>query len=323
MSGTIDVSSRPGEGSNFHFTIKVSKVYETDKVLKQPSWHQENEDLLRVLGEVNMLVVGKHMTTADMIRELVPGKHIDNVCSASAMTAHLEARQYDVIIMGLLLPEEFDELWLDCLATNRIHHAAIIIMHYPSGSMRKLQRSHWVESVSSLFPPNKVVRLAVPLRRLKLLRTVADMLNRELPKPTKVKKALKGNTATEEERERFSQLHILVAEGKIEEEREGTQLSLLDNPVAQKLLYKQLIRFGFRVKCANNGLEAVEAWSAQPPGHFVMAFFDHHMPKVGDRNRRGQSNSRVSRSVMVWKPQNEYVNKSVKKSGQHLFLLWH
>lgn len=54
----------------------------------------------------------------------------------------------------------------------------------------------------------------------------------------------------------------------------------LDNPVAQKLLLKQLTRLGFHVKCANNGLEAVNEWINNPMGYFSMAFFDHHMPKV-------------------------------------------
>jgi CheY-like chemotaxis protein len=57
-------------------------------------------------------------------------------------------------------------------------------------------------------------------------------------------------------------------------------MSFIDNPVAQKLLLKQLTRLGFQVECANNGLEAVNAWNNQPEGYFIMAFFDHHMPKV-------------------------------------------
>jgi len=52
-----------------------------------------------------------------------------------------------------------------------------------------------------------------------------------------------------------------------------------DNPVAQKLISKQLSRLGFSVDCTNNGLEAIEAWSANPPGHYDMAFVDHHMPR--------------------------------------------
>ena len=54
----------------------------------------------------------------------------------------------------------------------------------------------------------------------------------------------------------------------------------IDNPIAQKLLYKQLTRLGLKVVCANDGLEAVAAWTNHPREHFKMAFFDHHMPKV-------------------------------------------
>lgn len=58
----------------------------------------------------------------------------------------------------------------------------------------------------------------------------------------------------------------------------------VDNPVAQKVLYKQLTRLGFQVQCANNGLEAIDAWINHPPGHFKLGFFDHHMPKVSPTN---------------------------------------
>lgn len=67
---------------------------------------------------------------------------------------------------------------------------------------------------------------------------------------------------------------------KIRSNGSNLQHFLIDNPVAQKLLLKQLTRLGFHVKCANNGLEAIDAWLNHPSGHFVMAFFDHHMPKV-------------------------------------------
>ncbi|KAI9245237.1 hypothetical protein BDA99DRAFT_290142 [Phascolomyces articulosus] len=139
-----------------------------------------------------------------------------------------------------------------------------------------------------------VVRISVPLRRKTLLRTLTDVLQhtkmspsihpanissgrqqtlslRRLPMtPNKgfgKKKSRDPNEViiTPEEREQFSKMHILIAE---------------DNPVAQKLLCKQLTtRFGFQVTCVNDGLEAIEVWTNQPQNHFVMAFFDHHMPK--------------------------------------------
>ncbi|ODQ54724.1 hypothetical protein SAICODRAFT_53827 [Saitoella complicata NRRL Y-17804] len=51
-----------------------------------------------------------------------------------------------------------------------------------------------------------------------------------------------------------------------------------DNPVAQKLLTKQLTKFGLEVEAANNGLEAVAHFEQHPPGYFAMFFADHHMP---------------------------------------------
>ncbi|KAF7722487.1 hypothetical protein EC973_003107 [Apophysomyces ossiformis] len=266
MSGSIDVSSVPGEGSNFHFTIKVSKVYNSTGQLMQPNWAEENKDLLNVLGPIKVLVAGKYPTTTEMIRELVPGKRVDGASSVDELSSRLEDNQYDVIILGLLLSNEFEDStsWFEDLNQKSAKETAVIIMHYPSGSVREFQRSHWIEPVAhTLRRNNKVTRLAVPLRRLKLLRTIADLLEKDLPKP-KVIKASDSNKLTDEERARFRKMHILVAE---------------DNPVAQKLLYKQLTLLGFQVTCANNGLEAVEAWTKQAAGFFTMGFFDHHMPK--------------------------------------------
>ncbi|KAI9318740.1 hypothetical protein BX666DRAFT_2026165 [Dichotomocladium elegans] len=51
-----------------------------------------------------------------------------------------------------------------------------------------------------------------------------------------------------------------------------------DNPVAQKLLVKQLSRLGFVVETCNNGFECIETWIKRGPHYFSLAWVDHHMP---------------------------------------------
>lgn len=51
-----------------------------------------------------------------------------------------------------------------------------------------------------------------------------------------------------------------------------------DNPVAQKLLVKQLARLGFVVETCNNGFECIKTWTKRGPGYFLLAWIDHHMP---------------------------------------------
>lgn len=198
-------------------------------------------------------------------------------------------KTYQVVIVGLFLTHdpEFSQ-WSEVLHRVIKKSRCLIIMHYPSGAVGDLLgKSHFslvdthgrLQSAEQL--ERSVVRMAVPLRRQKLLGTIVDLLKQttaspeNTPRPT-VLSSTSGSKSSEagtkliscaitpEERALFSTMHILAAE---------------DNPVAQKLLYKQLTRLSFQVECANNGQEAVEAWLRHPEGYFKMGFFDHHMPK--------------------------------------------
>ncbi|KAI9489290.1 hypothetical protein BDB00DRAFT_843739 [Zychaea mexicana] len=68
---------------------------------------------------------------------------------------------------------------------------------------------------------------------------------------------------TPEELAMFKDQRILVAE---------------DNFVAQKLIRRQLEKFGFTVESVGNGVKAVEAWCNHSADYYTMALFDHHMP---------------------------------------------
>ncbi|KAI8374713.1 uncharacterized protein BYT42DRAFT_577365 [Radiomyces spectabilis] len=261
MSGTIDVASVPGKGSNFFFTAKVGKVPKNvdcrDKVNKQ----REMQSMHDALSNIKVLVAARYASTIGMVRHILDGIHVDGVRKAEELPQNLAAVPYDVIILGLFLGKEFeDPSWVEKL-TFKKEDTVMIIMHYPSGV--QFQRNHWIEPVDVSVGKAKVIRMAVPLRRGKLLRAITDSMARSTPRPKKAVQSKANELISEEERAYFSTLHILIAE---------------DNPVAQKLLLKQLTRLGFQVECANNGQEAVEAWLKHPVGYFTMAFFDHHMP---------------------------------------------
>ncbi|KAI9021513.1 hypothetical protein CLU79DRAFT_703166 [Phycomyces nitens] len=267
MSGFIDVSSVPGKGSNFFFTVKLSKARDQDGKLLLPGYFKEMDENLRAIRHVKILVAGKYESTITMIRHMLPSVLVDGVNSVEKLSQRLISTQYDIIVLGLFLTKEFMESkgWIEDIIKN-IKHGTLIIMNYPSGIVSEIhQRGQWVEPISKTLPP-ECVRMAVPLRRKKLIQIIADIMNNHSPRRNmKVIKPKGSDLVTEEEREIYKTMHILVAE---------------DNPVAQKLLFKQLTRFGFQVKCANNGSEAVEAWTNHPDGYFTMGFFDHHMPKV-------------------------------------------
>ncbi|KAI9245236.1 hypothetical protein BDA99DRAFT_576957 [Phascolomyces articulosus] len=231
----------------------------------------ERIDQFKQWLECAQCVLVLHYPTGEMGEMLVANKHWNNNNPPSAMrvktTTDQKSREQQV--------QDINKDPTDVLINNKnnSNKNGIII--------KKENKNHFV------------VRIAVPLRRKTLLRTITDMLKQtttssltiaqtisspritsplQRPRIPSRKSSENRKTSdpnevliTPEERERFSSMHILIAE---------------DNPVAQKLLYKQLTtRFGFQVTCANNGLEAIEAWTCHPQNHFVMAFFDHHMPK--------------------------------------------
>ncbi|KAI9488872.1 hypothetical protein BDB00DRAFT_846468 [Zychaea mexicana] len=296
MTGTIDVSSQPSKGSNFYFTIQVNKVQ--DQTLER---NNTIATLLNELKDCRVLISAKHASTVKMVRQLLPGITVDGVCSATELASHKDTT-YQALIIGLFLTHDPDySAWADNIRYFLDRTRCIIIMHYPSSGVceflgqnhltlgeedgrptlldtttakSKAQRQQRLEP--SPQQKRAVVRMAVPLRRQKLLLTMIDMLRQTeeappTPRPTlraspssRDGAKLSGDAITPEERKLFSTMRVLVAE---------------DNPVAQKLVFKQLTRLGFHVDCANNGLEAVEKWMQHPPGYYIISFFDHHMPQ--------------------------------------------
>ncbi|KAI8638914.1 hypothetical protein BD408DRAFT_446418 [Parasitella parasitica] len=268
MSGSINVSSVPGKGSDFYFSVHVSKLCsQPGKSIQSDGYHDESSTLARSLISLRVLAIAKYVATTDMIRFLLPGTKVDGVQQVDDFKQLLSKNRYDVIIVGLFMNPDnryFSSTWLE-EASKINKDCLIIIMNYPAGGVLNKSGSGLIEHISNQKLSCKAIRMAVPLRRLKLLRTISEVLNKKLPSPTT--NNVRSNDVkliTDEERSLFSKMHILIAE---------------DNPVAQKLLLKQLTRLGFQVECANNGLEAVNTWNNQPDGYFVMAFFDHHMPK--------------------------------------------
>ncbi|KAI9494152.1 hypothetical protein BDB00DRAFT_938504 [Zychaea mexicana] len=273
MSGEINVESTPGKGSNFNFTARVSRI--RDKSLKR------NDAIARLLDSLRnarVLVAGAHVSTISMIKQLLPGVAVDGACSVDELVSRDKCK-YNILIVGMFLTSDlhFKEWWYHLQkAVDQVRY--VVVMHYPSGVVGELL-GEIMEGGSSIGIPvrrmdqHAMVRIAVPVRRHRLLRTMVEILQQsaDLPQPTNAVLSARHKVAngtstiiTPEEQSLFSTMHILAAE---------------DNPVAQKLLYKQLTRLGFQVDLANNGLEAIEAWQNHPPGYFCVSLLDYHMPQ--------------------------------------------
>ncbi|KAI8138422.1 hypothetical protein BJV82DRAFT_717467 [Fennellomyces sp. T-0311] len=279
MSGHIDVTSTPGKGSNFHFTIQTAPAFE-----KLETRDKLTRSLLDELREARVLVVARYTSTINMVKQLLPGVQIDGAVSISELVSR-KANDYMAIVIGLYLGKDQNFVtWSAHLEGFMEKTRCVIAMHYPACSAFmgnvKGENSGPVTSPNIPLPRDPLrqqalARITFPIRGHTLLQILVDAMHegsspqqaisrpRALPRYNSSERIC-TTALSSEEHERFSTMHILIAE---------------DNPVAQKLLVKQLTRLGFQVDCANNGLEAVEAWGSHPIGYYKVGFFDHHMPK--------------------------------------------
>jgi len=108
-----------------------------------------------------------------------------------------------------------------------------------------------------------IIRMTKPPRKARLLQALAKL--RKMPLDTYADLRSTASLTTEElpESQRTLFGNVLIAE---------------DNPVAQKLLVKQLQRYDLNVIATSNGEEAITEWERHEPGYFSLAIFDHHMP---------------------------------------------
>ncbi|CDS11781.1 hypothetical protein LRAMOSA04044 [Lichtheimia ramosa] len=294
MNGDIDVVSESGKGSNFRFSIDVSPVYDQSK-----RFTEAMQAISKSFIKTRVLVADTHHSTFNMMANFLPNIPLDGVSDYAELQ---QSTPYGVVIVGLLLDHKEGTLtyWENELQKIMKRAKVTVIMHYPLGTSNvqgniggvgpiveaessssereQQQQPFHISLYGHLDEQQNIVRMGVPLRRNKLLRMLAGFLKEDEPGSTPVPKSrpnifgrissseikLAIDTIPEEHRKAFKKTNILVAE---------------DNPVAQKLLCKQLKRYGFNITCANNGAEAIAAWTKRPVGYFRMALFDHHMPK--------------------------------------------
>ena len=133
MSGTIDVTSIPSQGSNFHFSIRV--LLEHNEAKKRSLLAQ---GLLRELDGCRIIVIDKFKSTVDMVRQMLPGISVDGAISIEEI-ALKKTSSYTIVVIGLLLAHDQNyKFWSAHIHQILEKARCVAIIHYPTGAIENI-----------------------------------------------------------------------------------------------------------------------------------------------------------------------------------------
>ncbi|KAI7851131.1 hypothetical protein BDC45DRAFT_572219 [Circinella umbellata] len=288
MGGNIGVISQIDKGSNFWFSVVVKRVEkEAEEARPTPSAQ---------LKQSSILMTTNQDATANMMRALLADLNLKrNTTDMQHAIAEALQERHDILLLDIPpMPNSYIAQQLQSVDDDPECELHIILLYTPATEGHKVA----AEATNSASDRRgRIIKMAKPARRAKLLRVLEQVLSQPrltiqtsplqqqphpTPQPTPASTPTPTTTPTpvktissaptskmagyfsSEELEWFKGKPVLIAE---------------DNMVAQKLLRKQLEKMGFIVESANNGEEAIQLWQQRPENHFVIGFFDHHMPK--------------------------------------------
>ena len=242
MGGSVEVSSTPGAGSRFHFTIEMPRAPET---AAHPGQHAAPPGL----ADVRTLIVDDNATNRKFLAHLLGAWGAPFAEASGADEAFQQVtdalatkRPFELVLLDYQMPDQ-DGLSLAGRLSGILGPKAPRMVLLTSHGDQPASAEYQAAGISSC--------LFKPLRRQSLLDCLVHTVGRPLPgrAPVAASPAHAG-------------IHILVAE---------------DHPVNQKVAQLALRRLGFEITLVSHGREALEAART---GAYDVIFMDCQMPEM-------------------------------------------
>jgi len=254
MNGRIWFTSRPGEGSTFHFTVKLGKKA-TDE--RSDSLPQIPSDL----RGLPLLLIEDNATCRSILSNVLKGYGFQVTEAGEIHTALKEmesagstSHPYRLVLLDKTLPMTDAFAAGEQIMCNPGLRPALVMM-LPSDSIsedfarcREIGISHY---------------LIKPIKEAELLDVILSVLGKTKTEKDTAKQAALFHPETD------APLHILVAE---------------DNLTSQLIARKKLEKAGHSVQIAKNGVEAVRL---AKEGNFDVILMDVEMPEMNGLTATG------------------------------------
>ncbi len=246
MGGVIWVESEPGQGSRFHFTVRLDMQKEAATKFRRHTGG---------LQQLPILIVDDNATNCRLLQDILTkwGLKPSAVNTGAAALAALDdatraGRPFPLLLVDALMPEMDGFELVERIKQQPAPGGAVILM---------LSADAQLENAARAQQAGAIAHLVKPIRQADLLDAIMAAVGST---PAGVRRLpLAADSAPPSSQ---APRRILVAE---------------DHPVNQRLVMRVLAKWGHTTVLVSNGRQAVEAWERDS---FDLILMDVQMPEM-------------------------------------------
>jgi signal transduction histidine kinase/CheY-like chemotaxis protein len=251
MEGDVWVVSEPGKGSTFNFTSRLKKSKKQPPQRITPPSLAGKKILVVDDNKQTLELLNRYLTAADMkVTALSRGEDV-----LAAIQESIQAKTpFDLCVLDIQMPglNGYDVAKQVRTSDSSLPNLPLLAFSSIVVKQPKPIKDYGFDG----FLPK-------PINKQRLLEMIEQLLTK--------------NIIPQDERNKEP---ILTSHLLVEEAKHSVHILLVeDNPINQKLALFLLTRAGYQVKVANNGIEALQTFTANPE-NFDLIFMDIRMPEM-------------------------------------------